>query len=195
MTVCKLLSTFGIATSLSLLWTVQGFSSIKQLTSQSRHSTTFVSAPRATFDQVQKSSSSSSSSTTRLHVGTELDPDDFIPLGEECIITPEGFGFSSSTGRILEVSNRNKGYYKATATDIVTDVMDGITNGQVDAALVFDESTNTKLLGLFTETDYIKVGQCGKKGIIFLFVCLFVLCFVFCFLLLLRLDLFQGSKT
>jgi Na+/H+ antiporter NhaD/arsenite permease-like protein/CBS domain-containing protein len=84
-----------------------------------------------------------------------MDPEEMIPLGQECIITPEGFGFGSSTSRILSVANRNKGYYRATASEIVTDVMEGITTGQVDVALVFDDSSN-KLLGIFTETDYVK---------------------------------------
>ena len=152
------LCTFGVTTALPLLWTVEGFSAIQQLATQGRHSATFLSTPRGVFDASKnvKSSSSHSSSTTRLHIGAELGPEDFIPLGEECIITPEGFGFSSTTERILEVSNRNNGYYRAKATDLVTDVMDGITDGQADAALVFDDSTD-KLVGLFTETDYVKV--------------------------------------
>jgi CBS domain-containing protein len=56
----------------------------------------------------------------------------------------------------MKVANRQNGFYKAMASDIVTDVMEGITEGQVDVALVFDDSSS-KLLGIFTETDYIKV--------------------------------------
>ena len=101
---------------------------------------------------------SSSTASTELGVGAELDPEDVLPLAQTTIITPEGYGFSSPASRILEAAGRNGGYYKASATDIVTDVMDGITSGKVDAALVFDDSD--RLLGIFTETDYIKV--CGK---------------------------------
>ena len=94
--------------------------------------------------------------STRLNVGAELDPDDVIPLGREANITPEGFGFSSPMTRILKEAKREGGYYRATATESVTDVMDGITQNVVDVALVFDDASN-KLLGIFTETDYIKV--------------------------------------
>jgi hypothetical protein len=94
---------------------------------------------------------------TRLRVlEYDFDPEEVIPLSGECVITPEGFGFSSSTSRIMKVANRQNGFYKAMASDIVTDVMEGITEGQVDVALVFDDSSS-KLLGIFTETDYIKV--------------------------------------
>jgi hypothetical protein len=93
--------------------------------------------------------------STELGVGAELDPDDVLPLAKTSMITPEGYGFSSPASRILEAAGRNGGYYKAKASDTVTDVMDGITDGKVDAALVFDD--NERLLGIFTETDYIKV--------------------------------------
>ena len=95
-------------------------------------------------------------SKTKLHVSSNLDPEDVIPLGQERNITPEGFGFSSTTSRILRTADRNSGYYRAKASDIVTNVMEGITDGQVDVALVFDDTSN-ELLGIFTETDYIKV--------------------------------------
>ena len=94
--------------------------------------------------------------STKLNVGTQIDPEELFPLTEECLLTPQGFGFGSSTSRILTEADRDNGYYRANGADIVTDVMDGITNGPVDVSLVFDESTN-KLLGIFTETDYIKV--------------------------------------
>lgn len=81
---------------------------------------------------------------------------EFEGLAEECNITPEGYGFSSSAERVMRVADRGNGYYRATSGESVTDVMDGITSGQVDVALVFDETTN-KLLGIFTESDYIKV--------------------------------------
>jgi hypothetical protein len=98
--------------------------------------------------------------STTLGIGAEfidLDPDEVIPLGEECIITPEGYGFSASMGRILDAADRENGFYRARASEIVTDVMEGITIGKADVALVFDDSSD-KILGIFTETDYIKVG-------------------------------------
>lgn len=101
------------------------------------------------------------SAWTRLNVGAGIDPDEL--MGQECIITPEGFGFSSSVDRILKSSGRNGGYYRARASDIVTDVMEGITNGGADVALVFDDETD-KLSGIFTETDYIKVSVVGRKS-------------------------------
>jgi len=46
----------------------------------------------------------------------------------------------------------------------VTDVMDEITNGEADVALVFEEGENGKLEGIFTETDYILVStKCNCK--------------------------------
>jgi hypothetical protein len=81
---------------------------------------------------------------------------EFEPLADECNITPEGYGFSSSTERVMREADRSNGYYRATSLESVTDVMDGITSGKVDVALVFEETTN-KLLGIFTESDYIKV--------------------------------------
>jgi hypothetical protein len=81
--------------------------------------------------------------------------EDFIPLSEECLLTPDGYGFSSSAERILTNSKRGEGYYLAKASDRIIDVMEGITNGDQDVALVFDEENS--LLGIFTESDYIKV--------------------------------------
>ena len=95
---------------------------------------------------------------TKLDVGIEIDPEDLIPLGQDNIITPEGFGFSSSVERILKNAQRQNGFYRAKASESVTDVMEGITGGQFDVALVFDDDSE-KLVGIFTETDYIKVSQ------------------------------------
>jgi hypothetical protein len=107
------------------------------------------------FSSINKFSSTSSRqsafSGTSLNVG--VTPDEVFPL--ERSITPEGYGFSSSIKRVLKAANRDGGYYKASASDIVAEVMDGITDGNVDVALVFDDSS--KLVGIFTETDYIKV--------------------------------------
>lgn len=76
----------------------------------------------------------------------------------ECLLTPEGFGFSSPAERILANSKNgeNGGYYKAKGTDRVIDVMSAITEGDEDAALVYD---GAELLGIFTESDYIKFSQ------------------------------------
>uniref|UniRef100_A0A7S2UF67 Citrate transporter-like domain-containing protein n=1 Tax=Attheya septentrionalis TaxID=420275 RepID=A0A7S2UF67_9STRA len=87
--------------------------------------------------------------------------EEFIPLSEECLLTPDGYGFSSPAERILRNSNRGEGYYRAKATDRIIDVMEGITNGDKDAALVFDEKDS--LLGIFTESDYIKFSTARAK--------------------------------
>ena len=86
------------------------------------------------------------SATTSLHAEALL--------GDECLITPEGYGFSATTARILKEAERGMGYCRAKGDDRVIDVMESITNGQHDVALVFDDN---KLLGLFTESDYIRV--------------------------------------
>jgi hypothetical protein len=127
---------------LSLVTDVEAFSSIAGFSRNNLPSLSFTRQPK----------------NTRLRAVLEYDFDaeEMIPLGGECILTPEGFGFSSSTSRIIQVANRQNGFYRAMASDIVTDVMEGITEGQVDVALVFDDSSG-KLLGIFTETDYIKV--------------------------------------
>ena len=71
-------------------------------------------------------------------------------------LTPEGYGFSSPIGRILK-SRGGLGYYKAQATDSVVDVMEGLNTDATkgDVALVYD--TNDKLLGIFTDADYIRL--------------------------------------
>jgi hypothetical protein len=81
-------------------------------------------------------------------------------------ITPVGYGFSSPVSRVLSQSGKaggesSGGYYKASLTDLVTNVMEGITTssgddaGAADVALVFDDKG--QVAGIFTETDYIKV--------------------------------------
>ena len=99
-------------------------------------------------------------STTRTSLSAaESSPVDAQDLeAKSTMITPEGFGFSSTTKRVLQQAGRGSGYFKALDTDTVTSVMDGITDGQVDAALVFEEGTD-KLLGIFTESDYVQVSQ------------------------------------
>ena len=75
------------------------------------------------------------------------------------LLTPEGYGFSSSVERILKTSKRNDGYYRAQGSDRVIDVMGGIANQDgADIALVFNDE-NGDLLGIFTETEYIKVRE------------------------------------
>ena len=86
-----------------------------------------------------------------------MDPEQILPLGQENILTPEGFGFSSPVSRILDIADRTGGYYSAKASNMVTDVMGEITNGKADVALVFQDGENSKLEGIFTEADYIKV--------------------------------------
>ena len=82
-------------------------------------------------------------------------PSTASPLMEESsLITPEGYGFSTPVIRILKESER--GYHKAEASDTVIDVMQAITAGDYDVALVYDDQ---ELVGLFTETDYIRVSD------------------------------------
>lgn len=83
--------------------------------------------------------------------------EDYEPLVDECLLTPEGFGFSTPMSRILTLSKRASGYYKAGPEESVVDVMAAITEGTIDVALVFDKET---LLGIFTESDYIRVSMC-----------------------------------
>ena len=92
-----------------------------------------------------KSSPSSSPKTALSSVG----------ISGECLLTPEGYGFSATAERILTNAKRgNNGFYKASSSDKVIDVMGGITNGSEDVALIYE---NGELLGIFTETDYINV--------------------------------------
>lgn len=128
----------SIASAL-ILSNVEAFSTINKFTSPAKPS-------------LASSLTRSQFSGTSLNVG--VNPEEVFPL--ERSITPEGYGFSSSINRVLKEAGRNNGYYKASGSDLVTDVMDGITSGDVDVALVFDDES--KLLGIFTESDYIKVG-------------------------------------
>jgi len=75
-------------------------------------------------------------------------------------LTPEGFGFSSPAERILKLAKRDNGYYRAKGSASVVDVMEGIEReGKFDVALVFDEDEDgkEKLLGIFTDADYIRL--------------------------------------
>jgi len=84
-------------------------------------------------------------------------------LAGECLLTPEGYGFSATAERILESSKRGigSGFYKANADDKVIDVMAGITGGSEDVSLVYDGSN---LLGIFTESDYIDFSTARSKA-------------------------------
>ena len=77
-------------------------------------------------------------------------------IADQCLLTPEGYGFSSTAERIIEQAKRGEagGYVRVEADDRVIDVMAGITSGDEDVALVYE---NAKLLGIFTESDYINV--------------------------------------
>ena len=77
-------------------------------------------------------------------------------LADQCLLTPEGYGFSSTAERIIAEARRGEagGYFAANANDRVIDVMEGITAGDEDVALVYD---NSELMGIFTESDYINV--------------------------------------
>jgi len=79
---------------------------------------------------------------------------------EECLLTPEGFGFSTPAERVLKQSSKEEisGYVKSLNTDSVINVMDLISDEEnPDVALVFDKSD--KLVGIFTERDYVEVSM------------------------------------
>ena len=87
--------------------------------------------------------------------------EELLPLDDDsCRLTPEGFGFSSPASRILKLAGREGGYYRAAADESVLDVIAAITDGTFDVALVYQKDTerDNDLLGIFTETDYIRVG-------------------------------------
>lgn len=86
-------------------------------------------------------------------------------IGDQCLLTPEGFGFTSSAERILKETHtgESSGFAAVNGNDSVIDVMQTITSGEDDVALVYD---GTDLLGIFTESDYINVSHCcmGIRG-------------------------------
>ena len=96
----------------------------------------------------------------------DADLDDLEPLADDsCRLTPEGFGFSTPASRIIKQAGRKGGYYRASASEFVLDVIAAITNEkEQDVALVYDD--NDVLLGIFTEADYIKVCRRQLLGII-----------------------------
>jgi hypothetical protein len=78
------------------------------------------------------------------------------------MITPEGYGFTSSVQRILQQAGRSPGYHRALSGDTVLDVQAAISSSSssgspCDVALVFDQDDPKELVGLFTESDYIQV--------------------------------------
>eukprot|EP00549_Striatella_unipunctata_P010692 CAMPEP_0118688334 /NCGR_PEP_ID=MMETSP0800-20121206/8863_1 /TAXON_ID=210618 ORGANISM="Striatella unipunctata, Strain CCMP2910" /NCGR_SAMPLE_ID=MMETSP0800 /ASSEMBLY_ACC=CAM_ASM_000638 /LENGTH=748 /DNA_ID=CAMNT_0006585583 /DNA_START=96 /DNA_END=2344 /DNA_ORIENTATION=- len=75
---------------------------------------------------------------------------------EACLLTPEGYGFSSSMDRVLRKAGRENGFYRASSASSVLDVMESITSGPYDVALVFDSDKPSLFLGIFTEYDYVK---------------------------------------
>lgn len=95
--------------------------------------------------------------------GRNKAPKDDVILTEDSLITPDGYGFTTPASRILKVTGRsNVGFVKAKGSDSVIDVMQAITDGTNDVALVFEDHDPNTLLGLFTETDYIRVSySCG----------------------------------
>lgn len=102
-----------------------------------------------------------SSTQRRMSVGKFFSGDDDDDVGSlvtsESRLTPEGYGFSSPASRVLKKANRGNGAYRASANDRVVDVIAAITSAQnnLDVSLVYGD--NDSLIGLFTETDYIKV--------------------------------------
>lgn len=128
------------------------------------HPTTGLPATTASLRKYPTASQAQQSSRSFLKSTSYQGDNDDLFLNEECLLTPEGYGFSAPARRILTESARDGGYYKASASDSVLDVMENISGGKDcvhDVALVFDDSDNNtqqpqKLLGLFTETDYIR---------------------------------------
>ena len=121
---------------------------------------TAVPTSSAKFKFLPSSSSSSFINQYRTTTTTTTSlPSAIVPIGDECLFTPEGYGFSSQMERVLRKSMvENSGYYRASADDTVADVVEKITQlsdlNQPDVALVF--SNDDKLLGIFTERDFIK---------------------------------------
>ena len=112
-------------------------------------------------------SNSSRSTTTVLSessISTTADSTTNPFLG---LLTPEGYGFSSPVGRILnsKIGGSGLGYYRAPASMSVIDVMAGINSSDgdnnkssySDVALIFDDTNPDVLLGIFTDADYIRL--------------------------------------
>lgn len=89
----------------------------------------------------------------------DLEAETLMQMKESISLTPEGTGFSSPISRIVKLARRGDGYCRSNGSDRVIDVMEAITKGAEDSALVFDDDTQA-LLGIFTEADYIRVRTC-----------------------------------
>ncbi len=114
----------------------------------------FLSSPHSSITKNHKSIIEPQSNTS-----TSLCSSIGAGLSGKVVLTPEGYGFSSSAERVLSQAKRgNNGYYKANSNDKVIDVMGGMTNGPEDVALVYQSGN---LQGIFTETDYIEVSTFG----------------------------------
>ena len=98
--------------------------------------------------------SSANRRAPRVLVQSSSDAIDAYAYSGECLLTPEGYGFSSPAERILASSTKEKGFYAVNGNNRIIDVMSGISEGDQDVALVFEGS---EVLGIFTETDYIEV--------------------------------------
>lgn len=129
----------------------------------------FLAAPSAlAFSTPQTATKSTTTfsprqTTSRLQVGeavTEFDPQGLVSLKQAQMLTPEGYGFTAAAKRIVaEAGRRGNGYYRASSTQNIFEVIQAITDGEYDAALVFDEENNNKIVGLFTESDFIRVSN------------------------------------
>lgn len=117
-------------------------------------------APDARFQSQRRSFAAPSLHTPRnsivRQVGEDLEADSLMNMKESIVLTPEGTGFSSPISRILKLARRGDGFCRSNGSDRVIDVMEAITKDVEDSALVFDDDTN-ELVGIFTESDYIRV--------------------------------------
>jgi hypothetical protein len=102
------------------------------------------------------------------------------PKNRKFVITPEGLGFTSPVRRILRKAGRAPGFHRALASDSVLAVQTAISSSAsaaststpaFDVALVFDDADPTKLVGLFTESDYIKVRARSRGRVLFPITC------------------------
>jgi len=97
------------------------------------------------------------SNTQRYQTSDSVQYSEECLMPEETMITPAGFGFTAPAKRIVEESGKEgAGYYRASSSEKILSVINEIVSGEdFDAALVFDDETS-KIVGLFTEADYIK---------------------------------------
>jgi hypothetical protein len=148
--------------SLVLLSQVKAFAPSSFLVSKQQQRPYISTNPNASFSHHKNTLK-----TSCLYSSSELEG--------TCLLTPEGYGFSSTMERVLTKAKRGSGFYTATKDARVIDVMGGITEGQLDAALVYDQN---ELLGIFTESDYIKVSLCVYICV-YIYVCVYI-CIYMC---------------